>query len=388
MDNASGYRTNFTKDKGMLIIKSPREAFATPVQVVSGIVGKQRQTLPILSNILISKVGSRVDFTATDLDIEIKTFADIGAEGPDVSVTVDAAKLQSLISALNHGSEVTLSQPNQSDPTVELKQGKSTFRLNTLPADEFPNRPEAQFTQTFTIPANKIRYLLQLVHFSMAQQDIRYFLNGMLLSIEGDVIRVVTTDGHRLAYCEGKLEAPLSENIQCIVPRRTVMEMLRLIPDNEENITISVSAAEIRVNWTNITLSSKLVEGKFPDYNRVIPLNNNNIFVVKREVLLAALKRTAILANAKLRGVKWEIKNNSLTIQSTNSDQEEAKDVLDIDYNGIDIEIGFNLMYLQDVLNNLRSEEVQFALHSNTGAMLITMPENNSFKYVVMPMRT
>lgn len=388
MDNASGYRTNFTKDKGMLIIKSPREAFATPVQVVSGIVGKQRQTLPILSNILISKVGSRVDFTATDLDIEIKTFADIGAEGPDVSVTVDAAKLQSLISALNHGSEVTLSQPNQSDPTVELKQGKSTFRLNTLPADEFPNRPEAQFTQTFTIPANKIRYLLQLVHFSMAQQDIRYFLNGMLLSIEGDVIRVVTTDGHRLAYCEGKLEAPLSENIQCIVPRRTVMEMLRLIPDNEENITISVSAAEIRINWSNITLSSKLVEGKFPDYNRVIPLNNNNIFVVKREVLLAALKRTAILANAKLRGVKWEIKNNSLTIQSTNSDQEEAKDVLDIDYNGIDIEIGFNLMYLQDVLNNLRSEEVQFALHSNTGAMLITMPENNSFKYVVMPMRT
>ena len=388
MDNASGYRTNFTKDKGMLIIKSPREAFATPVQVVSGIVGKQRQTLPILSNILISKVGSRVDFTATDLDIEIKTFADIGAEGPDVSVTVDAAKLQSLISALNHGSEVTLSQPNQSDPTVELKQGKSTFRLNTLPADEFPNRPEAQFTQTFTIPANKIRYLLQLVHFSMAQQDIRYFLNGMLLSIEGDVIRVVTTDGHRLAYCEGKLEAPLSENIQCIVPRRTVMEMLRLIPDNEENITISVSAAEIRVNWSNITLSSKLVEGKFPDYNRVIPLNNNNIFVVKREVLLAALKRTAILANAKLRGVKWEIKNNSLTIQSTNSDQEEAKDVLDLDYNGIDIEIGFNLMYLQDVLNNLRSEEVQFALHSNTGAMLITMPENNSFKYVVMPMRT
>lgn len=388
MDNASGYRTNFTKDKGMLIIKSPREAFATPVQVVSGIVGKQRQTLPILSNILISKVGSRVDFTATDLDIEIKTFADIGAEGPDVSVTVDAAKLQSLISALNHGSEVTLSQPNQSDPTVELKQGKSTFRLNTLPADEFPNRPEAQFTQTFTIPANKIRHLLQLVHFSMAQQDIRYFLNGMLLSIEGDVIRVVTTDGHRLAYCEGKLEAPLSENIQCIVPRRTVMEMLRLIPDNEENITISVSAAEIRINWSNITLSSKLVEGKFPDYNRVIPLNNNNIFVVKREVLLAALKRTAILANAKLRGVKWEIKNNSLTIQSTNSDQEEAKDVLDIDYNGIDIEIGFNLMYLQDVLNNLRSEEVQFALHSNTGAMLITMPENNSFKYVVMPMRT
>ena len=393
----------------MLIIKSPREAFATPVQVVSGIVGKQRQTLPILSNILISKVGTRVDFTATDLDIEIKTFADIGAEGPDISVTVDAAKLQSLISALNHGSEVTLSQPSQSDPTVELKQGKSTFKLNTLPADEFPNRPVTEFSQTLTIPANQLRHLLQLVHFSMAQQDIRYFLNGMLLSVQGDVIRVVTTDGHRLAYCEGKLETPLSENttdghrlaycegkletplsenIQCIVPRRTVMEMLRLIPDTEEAINIAVSTAEIRITWGNITLSSKLVEGKFPDYNRVIPVNNTNIFVIKRDVLLGALKRTAILANAKLRGVKWELKNNALTIQSTNSDQEEAKDVLDIDYNGIDIEIGFNLLYLQDVLNNLRSEEVQFALHNNTGAMLITMPDNSSFKYVVMPMRT
>ena len=159
----------------MLIIKSPREAFATPVQAVSGIVGKQRQTLPILSNILISKVGTRVDFTATDLDIEIKTFADIGAEGPDISVTVDAAKLQSLISALNHGVEVTLSQPNQSDPTVELKQGKSTFRLNTLPADEFPNRPKAQFSQSFTIAANQLRHLLQLVHFSTALQETRYF---------------------------------------------------------------------------------------------------------------------------------------------------------------------------------------------------------------------
>ena len=157
---------------------------------------------------------------------------------------------------------------------MELKQGKSTFKLNTLPADEFPNRPVTEFSQTLTIPANQLRHLLQLVHFSMAQQDIRYFLNGMLLSVQGDVIRVVTTDGHRLAYCEGKLETPLSENIQCIVPRRTVMEMLRLIPDTEEAINIAVSTAEIRITWGNITLSSKLVEGKFPDYNRVIPVNN------------------------------------------------------------------------------------------------------------------
>ena len=372
----------------MQIIRSTREAFAAPVQVVSGIVGKQRQTLPILANILIKKIGTRVEFTATDLDIEIKTFADIGDEGPDVSVTVDAAKLQSLISALNHGSEVSLVQPNDGEQMVELRQGKSTFRLNTLPADEFPNRQETEFTQSLLFPANKLRYLLQLVHFSMAQQDIRYFLNGMLLSVDGDTVRVVTTDGHRLAYCESKLEAPTTESILCIVPRRTVLEMLRLIPDNEEAIRIDVSNSEIRISWDNIILSSKLVEGKFPDYNRVIPVNNNNIFVVKREALLGALKRTAILANAKLRGVKWELRTNSLTIQSTNSDQEEAKDVLDIDYNGMDIDIGFNLLYLQDVLNNLRNDEVQFALHSNTGAMLVTMPDNTSFKYVVMPMRT
>lgn len=372
----------------MNIIKSTREAFATPVQAVGGIVGKQRQTLPILSNILINKIGTRVEFTATDIDIEIKTFADIGAEGPDISVTVDAAKLQSLISALNHGSEVVLAQNSPSDSTVELKQGKSTFRLNTLPADEFPNREESEFKQTLIIASNQLRHLMQLVHFSMAQQDIRYFLNGMLLAIEGNTIRVVTTDGHRLAYCEAQLEQALEEPVQCIVPRRTVLELLRLIPDSEENLTVEISDTEIRVSWGNITLSSKLVEGKFPDYNRVIPTNNNNIFVLKRELLIGALKRTAILANAKLRGVKWTLTANALTVQSTNSDQEEAKDVLDIDYNGIDIEIGFNLLYLQDVLNNLRSEEVQFALQSNTGAMLVTMPDNNSFKYVVMPMRT
>ena len=373
----------------MQIIKSSREAFATPVQVVGGIVGKQRQTLPILSNILIKKEGTAVEFTATDLDIEVKTFADIGFDdGKDVQVTVDAAKLQSLINALNHNSEVTLEMSNSADACVELKQGKSLFRLNTLPADEFPNRQEIDFEQSFSMPANQFRHLLQLVHFCMAQQDIRYFLNGMLLSVEGTTIRVVTTDGHRLAYSEAQLEQACTSKIMCIVPRRTVLELIRLIPDNENNIKIDVSNSEIRVSFGNIALSSKLVEGKFPDYNRVIPMNNTNIFKVKREDLSAALKRTAILANAKLRGVKWVLKTNSLTVQSTNSDQEEAQDVLDIDYTGDDIDIGFNLLYLQDVLNNLKSEEVQFALLSNTGAMLVTMPDNTSFKYVVMPMRT
>ena len=372
----------------MQIIKSSREAFATPVQVVGGIVGKQRQTLPILSNILIKKVGSKIEFTATDLDIEIKTFADIGGDCKDISVTVDAAKLHNLINALDNTNEVTLSLKNDSDSTIELKQGKSTFRLNTLPADEFPNRQATNFSQRFSMPANQFRHLLQLVHFSMAQQDIRYFLNGMLLSVDGDTIRVVTTDGHRLAYSEAKLETPCLSMIHCIVPRRTVLELIRLIPDNENAIDVEVSNSEIRVMFGNIALSSKLVEGKFPDYNRVIPMNNTNVFKVKRELLSAALKRTAILANAKLRGVKWDLKGNTLMIQSTNSDQEEAQDVLDVEYNGIDIEIGFNLLYLQDVLNNLKSEEVQFALLSNTGAMLVTMPDNTSFKYVVMPMRT
>ncbi len=372
----------------MQIVKSFREAFATPVQIVGGIVGKQRQTLPILSNILIKKIGSRVEFTATDLDIEVKTFADIGGDAQDISITVDAAKLQSLLSALSQNEEILLSQQKEGDATVELKQGKSTFKLNTLPTEEFPNRAEAVFGQTLVIAANQFKHLLQLVHFSMAQQDIRHFLNGMLMAVEGDTVRVVTTDGHRLAYCESKLENPTTDEIQCIVPRRTVLELIRLIPDTEENITIELSAAEIRVSWGNVTLSSKLVEGKFPDYNRVIPVNNCNIFVIKREALLSALKRTAILTNAKLRGVKWSLTSNALTVQSTNSDQEEARDVLDINYNGIDIDIGFNLVYLQDVLNNLRNEEVQFALHSNAGAMLVTMPDNNSFKYVVMPMRT
>ena len=369
----------------MQFIKCTREALLKPLQTVGGIV-EGRQTLPILANVLIQKEKDKVSFTTTDLEIQIRTTADVGTGDEDCKTSLPAAKLLALLAALPGAStEVAL---NAEERKVVLSAANSRFSLSQLPAEDYPELNTSEMSTSFKVPAQNLKHLLQMVHFSMAQQDIRYYLNGMLLVVQNKKVRAVATDGHRLACCDDNSEIEFDGNIEAILPRKTVQQLMKLLPDTDTEVLVEIGKSQARFVFGDIDFLTKLVEGKFPDYNRVIPVNNNNIFVIKRDVLLGALKRTAILANAKLRGVKWELKNNTLTVQSTNSDQEEAQDVLDIDYNGIDIEIGFNLLYLQDVLNNLRSEEVQFALHSNTGAMLVTMPDNSSFKYVVMPMRT
>jgi len=371
----------------MQVIKSTKETFAGAMQIVGGVVGKSRQTLPILSNVLIRKSGSHVEFTATDLDLEAHTFAEVGGDAPDVALTVDAAKLSSLVATLDAKEEVTLEVAQNDSPMVEIRQGKSAFKLNTMPADEFPVQAAGPFDQSFTLASDEFRHVLQLVHFAMAQQDIRYYLNGMYLRIEGDKLKAVTTDGHRLAYTEETLKNPVDCSVECIVPRRTVLELIRLMPEDDTPIRIELTQSVFCATFKNVTLISKLVEGKFPDYTRVIPTANNNVFDARREAFLTTLKRVSILTNAKLHSLRWQLRKNALCIQSTNSDREEVTDYVDIAYDGEDIDIGFNILYLQDVLSNLKCENVRFALSNGTGAMLITMPDSASFKYVVMPMR-
>lgn len=372
----------------MQVIKCSREALAAPMQVVSGVVGKNRQTLPILSNVLIEKKGSRIEFTATDLDIEAHTFAEIGGDAPDQSLTVDAAKLNSLLSTLDTKNDVTLEIEKPDAPVVEVRQGKSAFKLNTMHADEFPLHKEVAFEQGFNIPAKELKHAMQLVHYAMAQQDLRYYLNGMYLNIEGDLMKVVTTDGHRLAFNKVTLAKPVESTVSCIVPRRTVMELMRLLPDDDTAVSVELSKSVFCLSFKDITILSKLVEGKFPDYTRVIPAGNKNIFTASRESLMLALRRVSVLANAKLHSLRWQLRENSLKIESANSDREEVTDYIDISYNGDPIDIGFNIMYLQDMLSNLKCEEIQFALSNSTGAMLVTMPDSDAFCYVVMPMRT
>lgn len=374
----------------MQLVKAGRDALLKPLQVVSGIV-ERRQTLPILANILVRKEGERVSFTATDLEIQIQTAADIGAGKDVAATTVSARKLVDILRALPEA-DVGLSLANKK---LTVQSGKSRFNLQTLAAEEFPTVAQAEFTADFSLPAATLKYLLSMVHFAMASQDIRYYLNGMLLVVEGQTVRAVATDGHRLALCEVGKDTS-SPKIEAIIPRKTILELSRLLPETEDAVRVQMAPNQVKFSFGAIELISKLVEGKFPDYQKVIPVNNPKTFLIGREELMAALHRAAILTTDKFKGVRMMLGAGALKITSTNADQEEAQEEIEVDYAGEALDIGFNVTYLLDVLANLKNEQVKFALGDALGSALITMPDSEKpapegssrgFKYVVMPMR-
>ena len=365
----------------MQLVKASRDALLKPLQVVSGIV-ERRQTLPILANILVRKDGERVSFTATDLEIQIQTSADIGAGKDAAATTVAARKLVDILRALPEA-EVALSLSNKK---MAVASGRSKFNLQTLAAEEFPTVAQAEFTADFTLPASTLKYLLSMVHFAMAQQDIRYYLNGMLLVVDGSTVRAVATDGHRLALCEVAKDGA-SNKIEAIIPRKTVLELSRLLPDSDDAVRVQMAPNQVKFSFADIELVSKLVEGKFPDYQRVLPAANTKVFAIGREDLMHALQRAAILTTDKFKGVRMVLATGSLKITSTNADQEDAQDELEIGYTGDGLDIGFNVNYLLDVLANLKNDEIRFSLGDALGSALITMPDSEKFKYVVMPMR-
>jgi DNA polymerase-3 subunit beta len=255
-----------------------------------------------------------------------------------------------------------------------------------LSADEFPTVAQAEFSADFTLPAATLKYLLSMVHFAMAQQDIRYYLNGMLLVVDGTLVRAVATDGHRLALCEVQKDGA-STKIEAIIPRKTILELSRLLPDTEDPVRVQMAATQVKFTFGDIELISKLVEGKFPDYQRVVPAANTKVFAIGREDLMHALQRAAILTTDKFKGVRLVLAPGGLKINSTNADQEEAQEELEIDYSGEGLDIGFNVNYLLDVLLNIKGEQLRFALGDALGSALLTLPDSDKFKYVVMPMR-
>jgi DNA polymerase III subunit beta len=365
----------------MQLVKASRDALLKPLQVVSGIV-ERRQTLPILANILVRKDGERVSFTATDLEIQIQTSADIGAGKEPAATTIAARKLVDILRALPEA-DVQLALANKK---LAVTSGKSRFNLQTLAAEEFPTVAQAEFTADFSLPASTLKYLLGMVHFAMAQQDIRYYLNGMLLVVDGTTVRAVATDGHRLALAEVAKDGA-SSKIEAIIPRKTILELSRLLPEIDDPVRVQMAASQVKFTFGDIELISKLVEGKFPDYQRVVPAANTKTFSIGREDLMHALQRAAILTTDKFKGVRMVLGAGSLKINSTNADQEDAQEELEIDYAGEGLDIGFNVNYLLDVLLNLKNEQVRFALGDALGSALITMPDSEKFKYVVMPMR-
>ena len=366
----------------MLLYKGPRDQILTPLQSVCGIVEK-RHTLPILSNVLMEKDGERLTLLATDIEIQITTgTAAVGSE--KAALTVAARKLQDILRSLPESAEVSL---NLDDKRLQLKAGKSRFNLQTLPAEDFPRMSAAEGqAATIKMTQKQFKRLLALVQYSMAQQDIRYYLNGLLVVVNEGEMRVVATDGHRLAFASEALTENLPHT-EVILPRKTVLELSRQLADNDDPLEIALTGSQAQFRFGDIELVSKLIDGKFPDYERVIPQHHTKVLSLQRDVLLHSLLRAAILTNEKFRGVRLVLEDGALKILSTNAEQEEAQEEIEVDYQGETLDVGFNVTYLLDVLNNVSTDSIQCLLADASSSALFMLPDNDRFKYVVMPMR-
>src|SRR5919108_3931067 len=367
----------------MVLAKAKRDELLGPLSAVSGII-ERRHTLPILSNVLIERAQDALAFLATDIEIQIAAKSGIAAPAEAHAVTVGARKLLDILRALPEGAEVTL---QQQDKRLLVKAGKSRFTLQTLAAEDFPRlaRPAGEAAK-FELEQKALRRLLALVQYAMAQQDIRYYLNGLLMVVEDGALKVVATDGHRLAFAALKLGSPLPRQ-EAIVPRKTVLELGKLLADSDQPVKIEIAATQAAFSFGAIDLVSKLIDGKFPDYTRVIPTSHKNRLQTEREPLRQALLRAAILSNEKFRGVRWVIGEGALKIVSSNAEQEEAHEELEVKYSGDALDIGFNVNYLLDMLNNVPGTGVECAFGDAASSALITYASEKDFKYVVMPMR-
>lgn len=372
----------------MNILKTPQNAALAVFQSVSGIV-ERRHTVPILANVLMKKTGNALQLITSDLEIQMRTTADLGGDVGDFETTVGVRKLLDILKNIPADQTVTL---DSTDDKIVLKGGKSRFTLQSLPAQDFPLVQEAaDFGSTFSLSQKIIKDLMGRVSFAMAVQDIRYYLNGILFVAEGNQLSLVATDGHRLAWARATLDVDVGEKQEVILPRKTVVELQKLLSDssgdNGPRIQMQFASNQARLNFGAMELVTKLVEGKFPDYNRVIPQNHSHIIKLGRVSLLGALQRAAIMTSDKFKGVRFFLEPGVLRITSTNSEQEEAQDELDIDYQGEKIEIGFNVTYLIEALNTMSQDMIELHVQDGNSSAMVTVPDDENFKYVVMPMR-
>ena len=319
-------------------LTATREEILGPVQNVIGVV-ERRQTMPVLSNVLLSAKDNRLSVTGTDLEVELVSAATLTVSAPG-EVTVPGRKLLDILRAIPEGTNVTLTTEGE---RIVVRAGRSRFTLSTLPSAEFPLVEDIQATQVLKLPQKAFRTLIDKTHFSMAQQDVRYYLNGLMLESEGGRVRAVATDGHRLAMCEATLNERVTGKQQVIVPRKGVLELHRMLGDGDGEVEFALGTNHVRCQIGDIRFTSKLIDGKFPEYSRVIPANANRIIDADRETLRQSLHRTAILSNEKYRGIRLSIKPNQLTLQAHNPEQEEAEDQIEVVYAGEEIEIGFNV---------------------------------------------
>jgi DNA polymerase III subunit beta len=360
-----------------------RDAMLKPLNLVAGVV-ERRQTLPILANVLLVLEGDRLALTGTDLEVELVGRVKLANPGDNGEVTVPARKLVDICKSLPEGSDIEFSVK---DSKVTVKCGRSRFILSTLPAREFPNVEDSMGTHQFTIKQGQLKRLIDRTGFAMAQQDVRYYLNGMLWELKGKQLRVVATDGHRLAMCTLPEKIDASDDTQVILPRKGVLELARLLMEEAADIAIVIGSNHIRATTDEFTFTSKLVDGKFPDYQRVLPRSPDKIVLGSRLELRQAFTRTAILSNEKYRGVRLKLTNDSLDIVANNPEQEEAEEAVPVEYQGDSLEVGFNVSYLLDVLGVLSGERIKLSLSDPNSSALLEESDSGDSLYVVMPMR-
>jgi DNA polymerase III subunit beta len=362
-------------------LTAEREKLLAPLQAVIGVV-ERRQTMPVLANVLLGVTQGRLSITATDLEVELVATADVSVQQTG-DITIPGRKLLDILRALPD--KVTVSISAEGEKAV-IKAGRSRFSLSTLPATEFPVIEDINSQQSVQISHKDLSRLLEKTHFSMAQQDVRYYLNGMLLEIDGQVLRAVATDGHRLALSEANLEGKAKNSQQVIVPRKGVLELQRVLSP-EGNATLAIGTNHVRAQIGDVRFTSKLIDGRFPEYSRVIPAAPTAAIRADRDVLRQALQRTAILSNEKYRGIRINVRHNAVTVQAHNPEQEEAEEEIEVTYEGGDLEVGFNVNYLLDALAAIDGQEVEIGLTDSNSSCLIRSPGTAGSRYVVMPMR-
>jgi DNA polymerase-3 subunit beta len=362
--------------------RASREALLRPLQVTGGVV-ERRQTLPILSNLLLQVSGDTLTMTGTDLEVELTATARVTEVEPG-EITVPARKLIDICRSLPEGTELVF---KVEDGKALIRSGRSRFSLATLPANDFPATDDVSGGIEFTLTHTQLKTLIERTQFCMANQDVRYYLNGMLLEIDCDVVRAVATDGHRLAYSEIRAEAGVSVKHQVIIPRKGVGELNRLLSEGEDRVDVRMNANHLRISLDGIVITSKLIDGRFPDYERVIPRQSTKQVVADRETLHQALARAAILSNEKYRGVRIEFSTGKLRALVSNPEQEEAEEELEVDYQGDPFEIGFNVSYVLEALSAVKEDKVSLSLTDANSSCLVQGLEDKASCYVIMPMR-
>ena len=359
-----------------------KETLLNPLQQIIGAVEK-RQTMPALSNVLIRASENSLTLTATDLEIELVSRVGIIVDEPG-EITVPARKLLDICKSLPNEAFIKFSV---TDNKALVQSGRSRFTLTTLPANDFPALDAINSIYEFEIPQKTLRDIIDKTAFAMAQQDVRYYLNGLMLEVSANYLRAVATDGHRLAYCEKETNADIADIKQVILPRKGVLELVRLLGDTNDSVKVTLGSNHLQVEFDDLRLTSKLIDGRFPDYNRVMPTDGDNVVTVDRDQLRQALMRVSILSNEKYRGIRLILEKNLIKLQAQNPDQEEADIEQEVVYTGDDIEIGFNVNYMLDVLNVTNSDMVKASLKDSNSSFLLTYPDQTDCKYVIMPMR-